>query len=368
MNIGIPKEVKDHEFRVALTPTGVQAVCQRGHRAWVESGAGQGSGFSDEAYQEAGATVTTSKEDVFQHSELILKVKEPLLSECALLRPEHTLLTFFHLAANKELTDALLNTGVTAIAYETVEDQQEKLPILYPMSVIAGRMSVQIGAHYLTRNQYGGQGIVMSGVPGVAPAHVVILGAGVVGVSAARIASGMGARVTVISLDLEQLQVLDAMYQGRIATLAAHQGWIDHAVEQADLVIGAVMVRGAKTPQIVSRSVVSRMSAGSVIVDVAVDQGGCVETTKPTTHSEPVSVVNEVVHYGVTNIPGIVPRTATDALTNATLPFIVQLADSGIERALRDWRGLAKGVNVKQGTITCQAVADAHGLTCHSLF
>lgn len=273
---------------------------------------------------------------------------------------------YLHLAALPELTRALLDARVTAIAYETTELEDRSLPMLKPMSEIAGRMSVQVGARYLERSQ-GGRGVLLAGVPGVAPAKVVVLGAGVVGSGATRIAVGMGAQVTVINQDLERLRSLDDLYQGRVATLASSQPLIDRAVDEADLVIGAVLVRGAKAPRLVSRSVVSRMRSGSVVVDVSVDQGGCFETTRPTSHSDPVYRVEGVLHYCVPNMPGIVPRTATLALTNATLPFIVRIASAGVERAIRTDPALAKGVNLANGKITCKGVAEAHGMRCEPL-
>jgi alanine dehydrogenase len=366
MIIGVPKEVKDHEFRVSLTPDGASTLCAAGHTVWIEPSAGAGSGFSDDAYRKAGARIASSKEQLFRDAELIVKVKEPLLSECPLLHPGQTLFTYLHLAALPELTKALVEAKVTAIAYETTEGPNRSLPMLTPMSEIAGRMSVQVGAQYLER-AYGGRGVLLGGVPGVAPGKVVVLGSGTVGSSATRIACGMGAAVTVIGSDLEQLRRLDESYKGRIVTLAANQAWIDREVEQADLVIGAVLVRGAKTPKLVSRTVVSRMKRGAVIVDVAVDQGGCVETTRPTTHSDPVYEVDGVLHYGVANMPGIVPHTSTLALTNATLPYIVRLVSAGVERALRSDPGLALGVNVANGRVTNRAVADAHGMRAEPL-
>lgn len=359
--VGVPKEIKDHEFRVGLTPDGAAALCQAGQTVWVEPSAGEGSGFSDDEYRKAGAHLASSKAQVFREAELIVKVKEPLLSEVALFRQGQTLFTYLHLAALPELTKALVEAKITAIARETVEAPDGSLPLLTPMSEIAGRMSVQVGAHYLERTR-GGRGVLLSGVPGVAPGRVVVLGSGVVGSAATRIAVGLGAQVTVIGADLGQLRRLDDLYQGRIVTLAASQASIAREVERADLVIGAVLVRGAKTPTLVSRAVVGRMQKGAVIVDVSVDQAGCVETMRPTTHSDPVFEVDGVLHYGVTNMPGIVPHTSTLALTNATLPFIVRLASAGVERAIRYDTGLARGVNVKDGRITCQGVADAHGL------
>jgi alanine dehydrogenase len=366
MIIGVPKEIKDHEHRVSVTPDGAQALLKAGHVVWMEASAGEGSGFSDDAYRRVGVQVTSSKEEVFEKADLIVKVKEPQLSECRFFRPGQVLFTYLHLASSPELTKALLDARVTAIAYETTEDRHGSLPMLKPMSEIAGRMAVQIGARYLERLQ-GGRGVLLAGVPGVAPANVVILGGGTVGSSAARIAVGMGAQVTVINLDLERLRYLDDLYQGRIITLAANQADIDRAVETADLVIGAVLVPGARAPKLVSRAVVSRMTPGSVVVDVAVDQGGCFETTRPTTHSDPVYVADGVLHYCVPNMPGIVPRTATLALTNATLPFIVRLASEGVERAIRSDPGLAKGVNLMDGKVTCKGVADAHRMTFEPL-
>lgn len=366
MIIGVPKEVKDHEFRVSLTPDGARTLCATGHTVWVEPSAGVGSGFSDEEYRKAGARLAASTEQVFREAELIVKVKEPLLSEMPLFRPGQALFAYLHLAALPDLTKALLAAKITAIAYETTEGPDRSLPMLTPMSEIAGRMAVQVGAHYLERLS-GGRGVLLGGVPGVPPGKVVVLGSGTVGSSAVRIAAGMGAAVTVFGADLEQLRRLDASYTGRIVTLAANQAWIEREVEQADLVIGAVLVRGAKAPVLVSRAVVSRMKRGAVIVDVAVDQGGCVETTKPTTHSDPVHTVEGVLHYGVANMPGIVPATSTLALTNATLPYIVRLVSAGVERAIRSDPGLAQGVNVANGRVICKAVADAHGLRVEPL-
>ena len=361
MIIGVPKEIKDYEYRVSLTPDGARVLLQAGHRVVVEPSAGQGSGFSDDAYRQAGVQVAGSKAEVFQQADLIVKVKEPQLSECVLFRPGQVLFTYLHLASLPDLTKALVAADITAIAYETVEARDHSLPMLRPMSEIAGRLAVQIGAHYLGTVQ-GGRGLLLAGVPGVPPAHVAVLGAGVVGTSAVRIAVGMGARVTVINLDLDRLRFLDDLYGGRIATCAATESAIERAVVDADLVIGAVLVPGARAPKVVSRALVKKMKPGSVIVDVAVDQGGCCETTRPTTHSDPVYVVDGVLHYCVTNMPGIVPHTSTLALTNTTLPYIVRLASEGVEKAIRSDPGLAKGVNVMNGRITCQGVADAHGL------
>ncbi len=359
MIIGVPKEIKDHEFRVGLTPGGARALAQAGHRVLVEAGAGVGSGLEDDEYRAAGADVTTDKKVLFECADLIVKVKEPLEPEYSLFRKGQALFTYLHLAADRRLTEALLERQVFAIAYETVERPDRSLPILQPMSEVAGRLAVQIGAHYLERTQ-GGRGVLLGGVPGVASGKVVVLGAGVVGTQAIRIAVGLGSQVTVFNLDRGRLEALDALYQGRIVTMASDPAWIEAAVIDADLVIGAVMVTGARTPVLVTRETVRRMKKGAVIVDVAVDQGGCVETTRPTSHSDPIYTVDGVLHYAVPNIPGIVPHTATFALTNASLPFILRLAESGPEQAVRTDPVLAKGLNLAYGRVTCRAVAEAH--------
>jgi len=361
MVIGVPKEIKDAEFRVALTPHGVKELCGRGHRVLVQQGAGEGSGFEDQGYRQSGAILMPTAQETFGDAQLILKVKEPQPEECRFLRNNHVLFTYLHLAASKVLTENLLNSGCTAIAYETTEDDRGQFPLLRPMSEIAGRMSVQIGAHFLEKLQ-GGSGTLLGGVPGVPPGEVVVLGSGVVGSSAITIAVGMGAKVTVLSVDLGQLRTLDMYYQNRIVTVASSQAMIQEYVRHADLVIGAVYLPAARTPRVMTRAMVSDMKPGSVIVDVSVDQGGCAETTRPTTHTAPIVVVDGVLHYGVSNIPGIVPYTSTFALTNATLPFIVQLVEQGLEKALRVNKGLRKGVNLFKGQLTCQAVGDAHGL------
>jgi alanine dehydrogenase len=361
MIIGVPKEIKDHEFRVGLTPGGARALVKGGHRVLVEASAGVGSGLEDDAYRAAGADVIPEKAVLFERADLIVKVKEPLESEYSLFRKGQALFTYLHLAANRKLTEALLERQVFALAYETVERPDRSLPILQPMSEVAGRLSAQIGAHYLERTQ-GGRGILLGGVPGVAPGKVVVLGAGVVGTQAIRVAVGLGAQVTVFNLDRGRLEALDALYQGRIVTMASDPTWIEEAVLDADLVIGAVMVTGARAPILVKRGTVKRMKKGAVIVDVSVDQGGCVETTRPTSHSEPVYIVDGVLHYAVPNIPGIVPHTATFALTNASLPFILRLAELGPEQAVRTDPVLAKGLNLADGRVTCRAVAEALGM------
>ncbi len=361
MIIGVPKEIKDHEYRVSLTPDGAAALRKAGHTVWVEPSAGQGSGFTDDEYRQAGASMASSKEEVFQKAELIVKVKEPLFSECGLFRPGQVLFTYLHLASLPELTRVLLDAKITAIAYETTVAKDGSLPMLKPMSEIAGRMSVQVGAHYLEKLQ-GGRGVLLAGVPGVEPGKVVVLGAGIVGAAATRIAVGLGAQVTVINLDVERLRYLDDLYQGRVVTRAVSEAVIEQAVCEADLVIGAVLVPGAKAPRLVSRALLSRMKPGAVVVDVSVDQGGCFETTRATTHSDPVYVVDGILHYCVANMPGIVPRTSTFALTNATFPYLMRLASDGVDRAVKSDPGLARGVNLKNGQVTCQGVADAHDL------
>ena len=361
MIIGVPKEIKDHEYRVSVTPDGVRALHQAGHQVLVEPSAGEGSGYSDDQYRQAGATIAPSKEALFKDAALIVKVKEPQLSETRLFRPGQVLFTYLHLASSAELTKALLESGITAIAYETIEAKDGTLPMLKPMSEIAGKMSVQVGAHYLEATQ-GGRGLLLGGVPGAEPAKVVVLGAGSVGRAAIQVAVGMGARVTVINLDIEQLRYLDDLYQGRIITRASTQAAIEETVVTADLLIGAVLVPGAKAPKLVSRALVAKMKPKSVIVDVAVDQGGCIETTRPTTHSEPTYIMEGVLHYCVANMPGIVPRTSTQALTNATLPYLLTLAACGVAGAVARDAGLAKGVNLANGKVTCRGVAEAHGL------
>jgi alanine dehydrogenase len=361
MIIGVPKEIKDHEYRVSVTPDGVRALRQAGHEVLVEPSAGEGSGYADDHYRQAGARLTGSKEALFKEAAMIVKVKEPQLAETRLLRPGQLLFTYLHLASSAELTKALLESGVTAIAYETIEAKDGTLAMLKPMSEIAGRMSVQIGARYLEVIQ-GGRGLLLGGVPGVEPANVVVLGAGTVGSAATRIAVGMGAQVTVINLEIERLRYLDDVYQGRIVTRASTQAAIEETVVRADLLIGAVLMPGARAPKLVSRALVAKMKPKSVIVDVAVDQGGCVETSRPTTHSQPTYVMESVLHYCVANMPGIVPQTSTQALTNATLPYLLTLASSGVDAAVRSDAGLAKGVNLFQGKVTCRGVAEAHGL------
>jgi len=360
MIIGLPKEVKDNEYRVAITPGGVRPLSEAGHEVRVQKRAGEGSGFSDEEYRRWGALMVDRAEEAWS-ADLVVKVKEPQPSEYSLMQQGVTLFTYLHLAAEKALTLQMMERGVTGIAYETVEAADRSLPLLTPMSEVAGRMAVQLGAQYLEKH-HGGRGKLLSGVPGVRPADVTILGGGVVGTNAAQIALGMGAGVIILDIDADRLRYLDQVLHGRLTTLSANPHNIAEAVKRADLLIGAVLVKGAKAPCLVTRDMIRRMEPGSVIVDVAVDQGGCCETICPTRHSDPVYVVDGVIHYGVTNIPGAVPRTSTYALSNATLPYLVKLADQGVSEAIRNDPALAKGVNVYRGKVTYQAVAEALAL------
>jgi alanine dehydrogenase len=361
MIIGIPKEIKDSEYRVAVPPAGVRELQRHGHRVLVERGAGLGSGFSDEEYAAAGAHLLDQAAEVWGEAEMVVKVKEPLPSEYGHLRPDLILFTYLHLAASEPLTLALLNSGVTGIAYETVEDAAGRLPLLQPMSEVAGRMATQVAAHYLQKPE-GGRGILMGGVPGVRPASVVVIGAGTVGTHAAQVALGMGANVTLFDVNLDRLRYLDEVMRGRLTTQYSNQTNIAEAVAHADALIGAVLVPGARAPRLVTREMVAAMPNGSVIVDVAVDQGGCVETTRPTTHSDPTYYEEGVLHYGVANMPGAVPRTSSLALSNATLRYILRIADMGAAAALESDPGLAKGLNVAGGAIHYPAVAEAFGL------
>jgi alanine dehydrogenase len=362
MQIGVPKEIKNHEYRVGLTPASVRELCAHGHGVLVQSGAGAAIGLIDDDYRAAGATLVPDAATVFARAELIVKVKEPQTSELPLLRPGQMLYTYLHLAPNAALTAALVKSGAVCIAYETITGAGHTLPLLAPMSEVAGRMAVQVGAHWLEKSQ-GGQGLLLGGVPGVPAAHVVILGAGTVGSNAAQIAIGMGARVTLLDRNPERLRLLDARHGNRISTLMATTPNIEHAVLEADVVIGSALVAGANAPKLVSRELVSRMKKGAVIVDVAIDQGGCFETSRPTTHAEPTFVVDGVVHYCVANMPGNVARTSTFALNNATLPYALALADKGWRQAMRDDAHLKNGLNVAEGQVTHAAVAQAQGLT-----
>lgn len=365
MLVGIPKEIKDNENRVSTTPAGVAEFVSRGHHVIVERTAGVGSGFQDSEYADAGAELVDTHEEVFARAEMIVKVKEPIEPEYHLLREDQILYTYLHLAAEEALTHALIERKVTSVAYETVELPNRSLPLLTPMSEVAGRMSVQVGATYLQKTN-GGRGLLLGGVPGVLPANVVILGGGVVGTSAAQMALGLGANVTILDISVDRLRFLDLVLHGRVNTLASNRQNIANALLDCDLLIGGVLIPGAKAPKLVSAEMVSTMQDGAVIVDVAIDQGGCIETVRPTSHSNPTFVVDGVVHYCVTNMPGAVPRTSTFALSNVTLPYGVYLAEHGIE-AFRKDPVLAKGVNVYDGKITYQAVAEAFDLEYASL-
>ena len=357
MIVGVPKEIKDDEYRVSMTPAGVHQLVESGHTVLVETGAGDGSYFLDKDFRKAGARIV-STEEVWTQAKMVVKVKEPLPSEYKYLRPDLLLFTYLHLAADEQLTRTMVESGVTGIAYETVELPNGALPLLTPMSEVAGRMAVQVGAFYLERHA-GGRGKLMGGIPGVRPANVIILGGGVVGTHAAQVALGMGASVTLMDINIDRLRSLSEFLHGNFVTWMANPLHIARAVRRADLVIGAVLVKGAKAPKLVIREMVASMKPGSVIVDVAVDQGGCVETSHPTTHSDPIFIVDGVVHYCVANMPGAVPRTSTHGLSNATLPYVLKLANLGFEEAVRTDDALARGVNVHQGKITYQAVAEA---------
>jgi alanine dehydrogenase len=361
MIVGVPKEVKDRENRVSTTPAGVTEFEARGHQVVVERGAGAGSGFTDAEYEAAGAELVDSHDEVFALAEMIVKVKEPVTAEYDLLRPNLLLFTYLHLAADEAQTRALMKNRVASVAYETVQLGNGSLPLLTPMSEVAGRMAVQVGAHYLERTQ-GGRGMLLGGVPGVPGANVVVIGGGVVGTNAAQMALGMGANVTIVDRNVERLRQLDLMLHGRSHTLASNKRNIAEAVRDADLVIGGVLIAGAKAPKLVTRQMISSMRPGSVVVDVAIDQGGCIETAHPTSHSDPTYLVDGVIHYCVTNMPGAVPRTSTLALSNVTLPYALELADLGLAQAAKDDPALAKGINVLNGVVTYEAVAEAFGL------
>ena len=360
MLVGVPKEIKNNEFRVGLTPPSVHELVARGHRVIVQAGAGAGIGLTDEQYTAAGATMAASAQDIFAQAEMIVKVKEPQPQECAMLRPGQILYTYLHLAPDPEQTAALVKSGAVCIAYETITGPGGGLPLLAPMSEVAGRMAIQAGASHLEKSK-GGAGILLGGVPGVAAGHIVIIGAGVVGTNALQMAVGIGARVTVLDKNVDRLRQLDLIYGNRITTVYSNAHAIEDAVLSADLVIGGVLVPGAAAPKLVTRAMVARMKKGAVVVDVAIDQGGCFETSHPTTHADPTFVVDGVVHYCVANMPGAVARTSTFALNNATLPYVLALADHGWQGALRADPHLRNGLNVAAGRVTCQPVADALG-------
>ncbi len=361
MLVGVPKEVKDHEFRVALTPSGVREYVRRGHEVLVQDNAGAGSGFQDSEYVRVGARMADTAEEIFASAEMIVKVKEPVPYEFGLLRADQILFTYLHLAADEPLTRSLMRTGVQAVAYETVQLPNGALPLLTPMSEVAGRMAVQVGAHYLEK-AHGGSGTLLGGIPGVPGSEVTIIGGGVVGLNAAQMAIGLGANVTIVDQSLDRLRQLDTMLGGRFHTLASNFENVAAAVAAADLVIGAVLLPGAKAPRIVTEQMVAAMTPGSVVVDVAIDQGGCIETARPTTHSDPTYLVHDVVHYCVTNMPGAVPKTSTIGLANATLPFGLQLADMGLRAAALVNPALALGINIYDGQVTQEGVAAAFDL------
>jgi len=360
VKIGVPKEIKTDEYRVALAPAGARELVQRGHDVVVEAGAGNGSAFSDSVYKSAGARIA-SVDDVWTDSELLLKVKEPVKAEYGRLREGVVLFTYLHIAADEPLTRALVDSGITAVAYETVETDSGALPLLAPMSEIAGRLAAQAGAYFLEK-PLGGRGLLLGGVPGVAPGRVVIIGGGMVGYNAAVIALGLGASVSILERSLDRMRHLEEVLSGRVSLVMSSTLQIEESVREADVVIGAVLIPGARAPKLITREMVAGMKEGAVLADVAIDQGGCAETSRPTTHSEPVYTVEGVTHYCVANMPGAVPITSTKALTNATLPYVEAIADHGLAEAVARDEALARGVNVLDGKVTYEAVADAHGL------
>jgi alanine dehydrogenase len=364
--VGLPKEIKDNEYRVGLTPAGVRALTDAGHQVIVEKNAGEGSGFPDALYQKAGAQIIDSADDVWAQADMIVKVKEPIEPEYPRMREGQLLFTYLHLAPDRQLTNQLLQRKVTGIAYETITDRKGTLPLLTPMSEVAGRMAIQVGAHYLEK-MAGGRGILLGGVPGVPAARVVIIGGGVVGTNAAKMAVGLGAHVTIIDNNLDRLRELDDIFLSKISTLASSAYMIHDAISTADLIVGAVLVPGAAAPRLVTRGMLKDVQNGAVIVDVAVDQGGCIETTHPTTHSDPTYYVEGVLHYCVANMPGAVPRTSTFALTNATLPYALKLANKGFFEAIRSDPGLKEGVNTYAGHCTYEAVAQSQDLPYTSI-
>ncbi len=359
MIIGVPREIKEQEYRVALPPSAAYQLIKRGHRVLVEAGAGEGAGYPDADYAQAGAESVPDHKEIFEQAELIVKVKEPQAAEYSLLRPGQILFTYLHLAANRKLTEALLKSGVTALAYETIE-VNGRLPLLEPMSEIAGRMSVLVGAYFLAKH-YGGSGVLLGGVPGVLPGRIVVIGGGVAGINAARMATGVGADVTILEVDLERMRFLDITLH-TAHTLYSNEAHLMELLPSVHLLIGAVLVPGARAPKLIRRDMLKRMRPGSVLVDIAIDQGGCAETSRPTTHHDPVFVEEEVTHYCVANMPAAYSHTATQALTNGTHRYIELLADYGLEEACHRQPALRSGINVMNGKVTCQAVAEAHGL------
>jgi alanine dehydrogenase len=366
MIIGVPKEIKDHETRVGLVPSGVTALIEAGHEVMVETGAGEGSSIADSEYVQAGATILERAADVWRKAELVVKVKEPQRAEYGYFRPGLILFTYLHLAPLRELTESLLASKVNGVAYETIAEGEHVLPLLTPMSEVAGRMAVQVGAQYLEKHN-GGRGILLGGVPGVAPANVVILGGGIVGTNAAKMAIGMGANVTIIDRSLNRLRELDDIFGGRVSTLASNAWTITENLKTADLVVGAVLIPGASAPKLVRREMIANMKRGAVMVDVAIDQGGCFESSHATTHSDPVYFVDGVLHYCVSNMPAAVPHTSTFALTNATFPYLLELANQGLEGACERHAALKAGVNTYNGYVTHKGVAESQARLCRDL-
>lgn len=367
MIIGVPKEVKPDEYRVAILPVGVEELTRRGHQVLVETGAGVGSGIADEEYRQQGAELVEGSAEVYERADLILKVKEPMPEEWPLIRPEQAIFAYFHFAASRDLTEAMVRSGAASLAYETLRDDQGRLPLLTPMSEVAGRMSVQEGAKYLERPQ-GGRGILLSGVPGVAPANITVLGGGIVGANAARIAAGFQCNVALLDINMDRLRYLDDVMPPNVDVLFSDRHTIREQIARADLVVGAVLVPGAKAPRLVAEEDLQLMKPGSVIVDVAIDQGGCIATSRPTTHSNPTFVVHDVVHYCVTNMPGAVSRTSTFALCNVTLPWVLRLAELGVEKAAQTLPPMARAVNIFEGEVTNRPVAETFDLPYSARF
>ena len=367
MIVGVPKEVKSDEYRVAMLPVGAEELVSRGHRVLIQTGAGVGSGLPDEAYAEVGAELVDSADDLFGQADLIVKVKEPQPDEWPRIRPDQLVFTYFHFAASRELTEAMIDSQATCIAYETLSDNQGRLPLLTPMSEVAGRMSIQEGAKYLEKPQMG-RGILLGGVPGVAPAHITVLGGGVVGANAAKIAAGFQANVAILDINMDRLRYLDDIMPANVDVLFSDRHTIRRQLERADLVVGAVLIPGAKAPRLVRQEDLARMQPGSVIIDVAVDQGGCIETTRPTSHADPTYIVDDVLHYCVTNMPGAVGRTSTFALCNVTLPWVIRLAQDGLEGLAATSQPFSRAINTHQGKVTNQPVAETFGLEYCNLF